>query len=256
MLQLVTLRDRPDLRPQIFAAPFRSAWPAFMMHDPVADLYFDEPHFTRYQDTAFAVIDPAQPEIAIGRSFAVPFAFGAADRDTLPDSGWDGVIRWAHQDAAQRRTPNALSALEITLLPEYRGQGGSAIVLRAMALHARTLGYREMVVPVRPTEKHLEPFTPIGEYARRQRPDGLPADPWLRVHLRAGGAIVKVAPVSMVITGTVADWVDWTGIHFNASGPHAVPGALSPLYISLEQDHGAYVEPNVWVRHDLDRFKP
>ena len=44
-LELVTLRDRPDLRPQLFTGPLRSVWPEFMMHDPIADLYFDPPHF-------------------------------------------------------------------------------------------------------------------------------------------------------------------------------------------------------------------
>jgi hypothetical protein len=79
----------------------------------------------------------------------------------------------------------------------------------------------------------------------------LPFDPWLRVHVRAGGAIVKVAPASMVIVGTLADWTQWTGLTFASSGQHAVPGALVPVHISVEQDHGVYVEPNVWLRHSI-----
>ncbi len=251
MPELVTLRARPDLRAQIFAEPFRSAWPEFMMHDPTADLYFNEPDFTAVADTAFAVIDPADPGTAIGRAFAVPFAFGAPGREQLPDTGWDGVVRWAHEDRNLGRAPTAISAMEITLLPFHRGRGGSAVILRAMAAHARTLGFRELFVPLRPTAKHREPTTPMDEYARRTRPDGLPEDPWLRVHVRAGGGIVKVAPVSMVVTGTVGDWRQWTGLPFGSSGAHAVPGALSPVHISLEHDHGVYVEPNVWVRHNL-----
>ena len=251
MLQVVTLRARPDLREQVFAANFRASWPAFMMHDATADLYFAEPNFSAVLDTAFAVVDTACPSAAIGRAFAVPFAFGIPGRAELPDAGWDGVIRWAHEDRAVGRAPSAVSALEITLLPEHRGQGGSTLVLRGMAEHLRGLGYHELFVPVRPTAKHLEPFTPMAEYARRRRPDGLPADPWLRVHVRAGATIIRVAPTSMVVTGTVADWAGWTGLSFPSSGQHAVPGALSPVHVSLEQDHGVYVEPNIWVRHAL-----
>ncbi len=55
----------------------------------------------------------------------------------------------------------------------------------------------------------------------------------------------------MVITGTVADWTTWTGMAFDRSGQHEVPGALSVVHVSLEQDHGVYVEPNIWVRHVL-----
>jgi hypothetical protein len=50
---------------------------------------------------------------------------------------------------------------------------------------------------------------------------------------------------------TLADWTQWTGLTFEASGQHAVPGALVPVHISVEQDHGVYVEPNVWLRHSL-----
>jgi GNAT superfamily N-acetyltransferase len=251
MLQLVTLGARPDLRTQVFSAPFREAWPLFMLHDETAQLYFDRPHLDAYLDTAFAVVDSAHPDLAVGRAFAVPFAFGGPGRDELPDSGWDGVIRWGHEDRVLDRSRTVLSALEITLLRSHRGQGASALVLHAMADHARALGYRDLFAPVRPTLKHLDPLTPIGEYAHRTRADGLPFDPWLRVHVRAGGQIVKVAPASMMIVGTIADWTQWTGLTFGSSGQHVVPGALVPIHISLEHDHGVYVEPNVWVRHSL-----
>ena len=38
---------------------------------------------------------------------------------------------------------------------------------------------------------------------------------------------------------------------FDKSGSSIVPGALSPVHVSLEQDHAVYVEPNLWVCHPL-----
>lgn len=250
MLELVPLRARPDLLAQVFSGAIQGAWPEFMQHDPTAQLYFGKPHLDGYLDTAFAAVDPTRPDVALGRAFAVPFALdGVPNRGELPDSGWDGVIRWAHADRALGRPADALSALDITLLPSYRGRGASRLVLDALRHRTRALGFRHMVAPVRPTAKHLEPFTPMEEYARRTGEDGLPADPWLRVHVRAGGRIEKVAPTSMVVPGTIANWRRWTGMEFAASGPVAVPGALVPVHVSLEQDHAVYAEPNVWVRH-------
>jgi hypothetical protein len=55
----------------------------------------------------------------------------------------------------------------------------------------------------------------------------------------------------MVIAGTLAEWNAWTGLPFGQSGPAVVPGALSAIHVSLEQDHAVYVEPNLWVRHPL-----
>jgi GNAT superfamily N-acetyltransferase len=133
MLELVTLRARPDLRPQLFAGALESLWPEFMQRDPTAMLYFADAHLDCYLDTAFAIIDPVAPDAAVGRAFAVPFMFeDLPDRTELPDAGWDGVIRWAHRDRTLGRTANALSALEITLLPERRGQGASRVILDAV----------------------------------------------------------------------------------------------------------------------------
>src|SRR5690348_13078936 len=54
-LEIFTLRERPELRPQIFSAAFRPPfWPEFLLHDSAARLYFDEPHFAAHEDYAFA----------------------------------------------------------------------------------------------------------------------------------------------------------------------------------------------------------
>ena len=55
----------------------------------------------------------------------------------------------------------------------------------------------------------------------------------------------------MVIAGTLAEWRGWTGLSFEEDGIAVVPGALSPVHVSLEQDHAVYIEPNLWVQHPL-----
>jgi hypothetical protein len=108
MLELVALRARPDLLAQVFATDIQGTWPEFMQHDATAHLYFGKPHLDTNLDTAFAVVDPARPDLAVGRAFAVPFAFAdVPGRAELPDAGWDGVIRWAHQDRTLGRPANA-----------------------------------------------------------------------------------------------------------------------------------------------------
>jgi len=119
-LEIFTLRERPDLRPLIFASDLQSVWPEFMTHSAAAELYFSSSMFDRYLDYAFAGVADGS---VVGRAFCVPFAFNTEGRAELPDGGWDQVIRWAHDDRMIGRAPNALSALEISLLPEARGSG-------------------------------------------------------------------------------------------------------------------------------------
>jgi hypothetical protein len=92
----------------------------------------------------------------------------------------------------------------------------------------------------------------MADYIARTRPDGLPADPWLRTHVRVGAEVIGVAPRSMTITGSLDQWRSWTDLPFDRTGPVVVPGALSPVYCDVAAELAVYVEPNVWVRHRTD----
>jgi GNAT superfamily N-acetyltransferase len=247
-LEIFTLRERPDLRPAVFASDLESVWPEFMRHSEPAKLYFAPWMLDRYLDYAFAGVADGK---VVARAFSVPFAFNSDGRTELPDGGWDQVIRWGHDDQMSGRAANALSALEISLLPDMRGGGHSLALLEAMKACAKARGFAALFAPVRPNRKHLRPFMSMRDYVDTVRADGLPADPWLRTHLRAGARLVKIAPYSMTIVGTVADWSRWTAMPFDRSGEVAVAGALAPVMVLLEQDHAVYVEPNVWVRYAL-----
>jgi hypothetical protein len=91
----------------------------------------------------------------------------------------------------------------------------------------------------------------VERYVGWERDDGLPFDPWLRVHRRLGAEFLRVAPRSMVITGTISEWEEWTGMRFPESDAFVVPGALQPVVLELGRDLGSYEEPNVWMRHPV-----
>jgi len=250
-LAVSTLAERPGLRAQLFSAEFDAAVPEFLRHDPAAALYYADSAFERYLDFALAAVDRDEPGRVIASGLSVPFAFrdGTAGRNELPLGGWDAVIGWADADWRAGRRPTAVSALEIIVLPPYRGRGISQQILEAMIANIWTQGFGDLYAPLRPSDKHKEPQIPFADYVARTRGDGLPQDSWLRAHVRAGGRIVRIAPYSMVIAGSLAEWSEWTGMNFNCSGDIVVPGALSPLHVSCEHDHAVYVEPNLWVHH-------
>ncbi|GAA3151553.1 hypothetical protein GCM10010466_48300 [Planomonospora alba] len=244
-LRISTLAERPELADALWAMD--DSWPAFMLHDPAAALYYDVCVHS-YPEFVLVAEDDAEPGRPVAKGFSVPFAWG---REELPDGGWDTAILRAWRARRTGEKPDTVTALEIAVRPDLLGTGLSPVMLAALRENAGRLGFTELLAPVRPNAKHLEPRTPMAEYVSRTRPDGLPADPWLRVHVRAGGEIVKVAPRSMTISGTLAEWRGWTGLPFDAPGPVEVPGALVPVHCDPDQDHAVYVEPNVWVRHRL-----
>lgn len=165
----------------------------------------------------------------------------------------DRSMLTANQALLWGASPTAASALMIVVSPERLGQGISGEAIKAMAEVVGRHGLSELVAPVRPTDKHRYPLMPIERYIQWRRADGLPVDPWLRVHERVGGEIVGSATAAMRVVGSVADWEQWAGMALPESGSYVVPGALVPLKVDRDRDVGEYLEPACWVRHRVPR---
>ncbi|HEY3872919.1 MAG TPA: hypothetical protein VGM10_31470 [Actinocrinis sp.] len=245
-LTITTLAERPELIERVY--DIEDTWPAFMGADAVANALF---HRVAGDFPQYCVMATEADGTPVARGRSIPFRFGDPRRGQLPEDGWDRVMTWAYNDLRSGAQVDMASALEILIAPKYLGTGLSYRVLAALRTAVAAQGITTMVAPVRPNEKHLSPHLPMSEYIKLNRPDGLPHDAWLRVHVRAGAVIEKVAPASMVMVGSLSQWRAWTGLPFDTDGDIVVPDALVPVKCSTAHDYAVYVEPNVWVRHDL-----
>lgn len=243
-LDITTLADRPE-RMALTAELDDPDVAPFLYQDPVSVALFVDLVARHPAYTLLAV------EKATGRPAAMvctlPFTAGGEP----PPGGYDAVLLSAAADTLAGRPGDAVSALFATVRPDLRGRGLSAAMLDAARRNTARLGHDALLAPVRPTHKHRHPEMPMAEYAAWRRPDGTAADPWLRVHERAGGRFVAVAPHSMTVTAGLDRWREWTGLPFDAPGPVLVPGGLVPVQCDPARDVAAYVEPNVWFRHDV-----
>ncbi|GAB1422631.1 transferase [Anaerolineales bacterium] len=174
------------------------------------------------------------------------------DLQHLPPEGWDWEMTSGWELHQKGEKANTLGAISINIHPDYQGQGLSYEALKQMRLLAQAKGFRQLIAPVRPTFKSLYPLMSMTEYLHWRRPDGLPFDPWLRAHERVGGQIIKEAPFSMTITGSVEEWESWAKMRFPFSGSYYVEGALNPVQIDISSGRGVYIEPNVWVLHRIE----
>jgi GNAT superfamily N-acetyltransferase len=250
-LSIHRLSERPDLIDRMYEVD--SSWPEFMQADPVMNAFFGQVASAFPQLCAVAT-DAGGAVAATAR--AVALALDVPGRGALPDGGLDRATVWAFNDLRLGRAPDIASAVEILVGQAHRGTGLSHRMVAALRDAARDAGFSRLVAPVRPNGKHLYPTLPMAEYITMVREDGLPADPWLRVHARAGGRIRRVAQASMVMAGSLAQWREWTGLPFDRTGDVIVPEALVPVHCDAEHDHAVYVEPNVWVEHVLTDAAP
>jgi hypothetical protein len=186
-------------------------------------------------------------ETALAQGHSIPCSWDGTV-EGLPE-GIDAMLEGAVALHDAGGEPNTLSALAIEIPPEHQGGGHSRTMIRAMAGIAAEHGFADLIAPLRPTWKERYPLTPIERYARWTREDGLPFDPWIRLHVRLGAEILRPVARSLRITGTVAEWEAWTETAFPESGTYVFPRCLAPLEIDRDADLGSYWEPNVWVRH-------
>jgi hypothetical protein len=240
-LVVVTAAARPDLWSAAEAA-FRDVWPEYNHHGEVSGRYFGA-LIPRYAHLQFLVWDAAA-ERAVARGRTIPFAWDGTLAD-LPA----GVDALGLRALEETDAPTTLSALAAEVATDRQGRGISGIVLASMVEAARNAGLDALVAPVRPSGKDRHPLTPIEDYATWVQEDGLPFDPWMRVHARLGATTLRPEPHSMQITGSVAEWERWTGTSFPTDGEFVFPGGLAPLQV--QNGVGRYWEPNVWMLHRI-----
>jgi GNAT superfamily N-acetyltransferase len=237
--------ERPDLAERA-AELGDEIWPEYNLHGDVTNRYwrrmrldFPESQFVLYDDASDAIV-------AEGHTLPVPWDGSVAG---LP-AGFDGIFElgFGHEPKT------ALAAMAAEIRPAFQGGGLAARMLELMRDVARRHALGAVIAAVRPSLKERYPLVPIEEYMRWTRGDGLPFDPWLRVHARLGGRILRAEPRSLRISGTVGEWEDWTQMAFPVSGDYVFPRGLALVSIDCDGDLGLYYEPNVWVAHTVAPF--
>ena len=237
-----THAERPDLAEQA-AGLGDEFWPEYNMHGDVTNAHWLRMR-TELPELQFVLYDEEARElVAEGHTMAVPWD---GTTDGLPD-GYDGIFELGF--GAEPKT--ALCAMAAEIRPGYQGGGLAAEMLRLMRGVAERQGLGAVLACVRPSLKERYPLARIDEYARWTREDGLPFDPWIRVHVRLGAELSRPEPRSLRITGTVAEWESWTEMAFPVSGDYVFPRGLATVSIDREADRGLYFEPNVWLVHRL-----
>ena len=222
----------------------QKAWPKFMQGERVMRSYwgFLLDTFNKYQ----RVLTYDNAVIAIVNS--APFRLGTDVNELHADGIYWGLKQVTH-NYYNGIKPDTLIALQIVVSPEFRGKEISYECLQILKTIAHEQGFDRVVIPLRPSLKHLYPLIDESNYINWKNQEEFPYDPWLRVHIKSGGKIVKQCK-GISIRASIEEWEEWTGLHFGSTGEYIVPGALNPVYADLDKNLGTYTQGNVWVVHE------
>jgi hypothetical protein len=127
------------------------------------------------------VLSDEERDRVVGHARTIPVSTAGG----LPGGVDDALEAWFGDGT--RPEPDVLSAMVAVVDRDHEGQGLSAVLIAGMTHLARRNEFPALVAPVRPNWKDRYPLIPMERYVRWTRDDGLPFDPWLRVHARLGG---------------------------------------------------------------------
>lgn len=237
-IEVMTTGDRPDLDS---GAVIKDGFPEFIFHDQGTARFLERVrrYFPRFN---VLVVDDGQ---VVAGGWGVPIVWSGEE---LP-GGYDDALAasvLAHENGT---APDTFCVMAAAVRSDRRGGGLAGTVLTALRDRATAAGLAKVIAPVRPSLKSRYPLTPMDRFVTWTRADGLHVDPWIRTHQRLGASILWPAPRSMEITGSVAEWEQWTGMPFPESGPYVIPDGLDLLVVDRENDMATYREANLWMRH-------
>lgn len=238
--QIQTAAENPKLLKKVDQLAHQLFTPFYFEGDPAVANHWDA-MLDRYRPFQFALL---QGQALIGAGITIPMYWDGT-LNGLPDTPESLYLPPAQQ-------PNVLCALAALISPDYQGKGISPHILQGMKSIARQHGFASLIAPVYPHHKSKYPLVSMERYMHWQREDGQPFDPWIRIHRRIGGKMLKVMAQASVVKGTIAQWQRWSGLQFPESGLYIVPETINPVEIDLERNEGIYVEPNVWVEHRIE----
>ena len=180
-MQTLTVAERPDLAEPAWERT-RDVMPEYNNHGDVLNRYWSRLTEERPEFQFHVVGDGGE---ILARARTVPVRWDGSI-DDLP-TGIDGAIARGFDEGGA----NVLCALVIMVPRDLQARGLSRAAVEAMVEIARRHGLEGVIAPVRPSWKEHYPLVPIERYAAWRRADGLPFDPWMRVHERLGATVLK-----------------------------------------------------------------
>ena len=244
MTKFISFNDLSDTQLAQYHDAISKAFPRIIRESPIIKKYWPslENYFPERQH--FLLDDHGE---LIGFINAVPFHFDKPLSE-LPDRGWDWMLVKGINGYTDKVEPNYIGGLQVIVRKEYQGNGYSKKILNHSKRVVEASSFSNIVIPIRPTKKHLYPEMMMSDYIKLKDGEKI-YDPWIRTHVNCGAEIIKICEVSMFVEGDLKFWEDLIGDRITSSGHYLLAGALAPIKMDLENNKGEYREPNIWIKY-------
>jgi len=219
------------------------------------------------QDRFYYIDKSRSPEMIAAGGFVTQI-FWDYDLHNLPD-GWQGVVRQSFNDTMAGKTPNTLVALLVFTPNRYRGKGLARLVLTKMCTHAKSKGYRYLLVPALPPSQFERDKVELSmeEISKIKRSDGSYYDFWLRLHSQKGAEIIGFCETSHRFVLNLKDYNQYvSSTRIESTGDHIVNfdndkmlginsrNMWEKIYADIKRDFVTFNWGCVWMRYAIDEL--
>ncbi len=243
MIKLYTLSDLDDNLIVRYKTAIQDAFPDIILSSKVIEHFWGrvESYFPEYQ---IFLIDDDQ---LLGFMNAIPLFWNSPLKE-LPNEGWDWMLKKGVTDFENRVKPNTLGGLQIIVTKENLGKGYSKTLISEAKRIVKEIGFENFIIPIRPTLKSRFPNMEMEEYINLKDGEKI-YDPWIRTHMKGGAEIINVCSKAMYIDGDINFWEGLMNHKIKHSGSYIIDGALNPVDIDTQSNHGIYYEDNIWISY-------
>lgn len=244
MKKFIKLKELNSLQYDQYQKAISKAFPPIIGESEIIKNYWSrlENYFPEFQ--LFLI---SREGDLIGFINSIPFQF-TKPLNELPEEGWDWMLTKGILDFENNELPNFLGGLQIIVRSEYQNLGYSKEILNYSKQVCKSLKLQNLIIPIRPTQKHLFPKMSMEAYMNLKTKNKI-YDPWIRTHLRSGAQIIKVCSKSMSVNGDICFWERVLNKRLVESGEYILARTLKPITIDIKNNIGEYKEPNIWIKY-------
>ena len=226
MKKFINLKELNSLQYGQYKKAVSKAFPQIISESEIIQNYWGrlENYFPEFQ--LFLV---SREGDLVGFINLIPFQF-TNSLNELPEGGWDWMLTKGILDFENNELPNFLGGLQVIVRSEYQKLGYSKQILNHSKQVCKSLELQNLIIPIRPTQKHLFPKMSMEAYMNLKNRNEI-YDPWIRTHLKSGAQIIKVCNKSMSVNGDIIFWERILNKKLVESGEYILTGALKPITI-------------------------
>lgn len=174
--------------------------------------------------------------------------------DSLPEDGWTGSTITSYKNEMEKIKNNTMVGLFAHVTKKFRDKKLSGELIESMKKLAKKYNYK-LIIPLRPPSRYQKEYCSMDfeKFCNLKREDGMPVDPWFRLHRKLNAKFLKISKTSHQRAMSISTFYKLFGkknIEKTGYYDFEIFGNWHNIYIDLSLSVVVMNEGCQWVEHN------